>query len=390
MAKKLLIAVSALVLVSSCGSEEKAEPVSVKSVSGVKVQKAETLSVVRKDTFSGVVIPDKEVFLSPKVVGYLKEVKVKAGEVVKKGQLLAVIDSSDIRPDVDRAKAGLKEISAALREVDKALEEVEFHRAAAEANFRLAERTYKRFKKLLEAEAVSKQRFDEVEARYKAAKASLEAVKAKEAQLLEKKKELLAKKEQMEAGLRKARAFLSYTYLKSPFDGVVLQKLVDSGNLVSPQTPVFKLGSFPLKVKAFIDESYSGKIREGSTVVVKIKGKTFKGKVVEVDKSSDPVSHKFGIKVELPDTGRLIPGTYAVVEIPVLSAEEVIVPLSAVYRVGAVEYVFVVEGGVAHLRVIKTGERIGDKVVVLSGLHPGERIAVSGISSLVDGARVEG
>jgi len=389
MVKRAALALTLLLLTASCGTEEKAEPIKVKTVAGVKVEPAQVISFIRSDTFSGTVIPDKEVFLSPKVVGYLIKVNVDAGEKVKKGQVLGLIDSSDIKPDVEKAKAGLKEITAALKELDRALSEVEARKKAAEANYQLAEKTYTRFKNLLKADAVSKQKFDEVEAQYKAAKANLEAAKAKEEQILAKRKVLLAKRQQVEASLKKAEAFLSYTELRSPVDGVVLQKLVDKGNLVSPQTPVFKLGSFPLKVRAFIDDTYAGKVKRGTEVKVKVQGREYTGEVVEVDRSSDPVTHKFGVKVLVKGLNA-IPGTYAVVEIPSLKAEAVAVPKSAIYRVGAVEYVFVVKDGTAHLRIVKTGEEVGDMVIVLSGLHPGEKVAVTKVEDLVDGARVEG
>ncbi len=389
MAKRAVLALTLLLLTASCGTEEKAEPLKVKTVSGVKVEAVRVVPFTRSSTFSGTVIPDKEIYLSPKVVGYLIEVKTEAGEKVRKGQVLALTDSSDIKPDVEKAKAGLKEIDAALKELERALQEVKARKKAAEANYQLAEKTYNRFRKLFEAEAVSKQKFDEVEAQFKAAKANLEAVNAKEAQILAKKKVLLAKKQQVEASLKKAKAYLSYTELRSPANGVVLQKLMDKGNLVSPQTPVFKIGSFPLKVRAYIDDIYSGKVTVGTNVKVKVQGREFTGKVVEVDGSSDPVTHKFGVKI-LVENLNAIPGTYAVVEIPSLKGEAVAVPKSAIYRVGAVEYVFVVEDGIAHLRIIKTGEEVGNSVIVLSGLHPGEKIAVSKVEELVDGAKVEG
>ncbi len=390
MAKRGLLAAFLLFTVASCGHEEAAEPIKIKTVSGIKVEQVEVQTVDKRETFSGTVISDKNVFISPKVVGYLISVKVKAGDRVKKGQLLAVIDSSDIKPDVERAKAGLREITAALKEIDKALEEVKAHRKAAEANYSFAKRTYKRFKSLLDADAVSKQRFDEVKTKFEAAKAELEAVKAKEAQLIERKKALYAKKAQVEAELKKASAYLSYTYLKSPVDGIVLQKLVDRGNLVSPQTPVLKVGTYPLKVKAFIDNAFAGKIKVGDNVLVRIDNKEIQGKVTEIDRSADPVSHKFAIKIEIGYVEGVIPGTYAVVSLPTGEEETVVIPESAVYRVGALEYVYVVKGGTAHLRLIKTGERTDGRVVVLSGLHRGERIAVSGIDKLCDGARVEG
>jgi len=391
MARRLLVAAALLLALSSCGSEEEvAEPLKVKTVTGVKTASVQTVTLEEKETFSGTVTPDQEILLSPKVVGYLIELKATPGKTVKKGEILAVIDSSDIRPDVEKAKAGLKEIEAALKELSKAIDEVRAHRKAAEANLLLAEKTYERFKKLLEAEAVSKQKFDEVKTQYEAAKANLEVVKAKEAQLREREKALLAKKEQIEADLKKATAYLSYTYLKSPVDGIVLQKLVDSGNLVSPQSPVLKLGAYPLKVRAFIDNAYVGKIHVGDKVTVKIKGKSYTGTVSEIDRSSDPVSHKFGIKVTLPEAKGVIPGTYATVEIPVSSRKEILIPAFAIYRVGSLEYVFVIENGTAHLRFIKTGKRKGDKVTVLSGLHEGEIIAVSDVNKLCDGAKVEG
>ncbi len=389
MAKRAAIAVALLLLAASCGTGERAKPVKVKTVSGVKSEPAQVISITRSITFSGTVIPDKEVYLSPKVMGYLIKLNAKSGDRVKKGEVLGLIDSSDIKPDVEKARAGLKEIKAALNEIDKALEEVEARKRAAEANYQLAEKTFARFKKLLQAEAVSKQKFDEVSAQYQSAKANLEAVKAKEEQILAKKKVLLAKKQQVEASLRKAKAYLSYTELRSPINGIVLQRLVDKGNLVSPQTPVFKLGSFPLKVKASVDEIYAKRIRIGTPVKVRIQGREYAGRVVEVDRSSDPVTHKFGIKV-LVNGLSAIPGTYAVVEIPSLESKVVVVPKTAIYRVGAIEYVFVVKNGVASLRIVKTGETIGNKVVILSGLHPGEKVAVTKVEDLVDGARVEG
>jgi len=391
MAKRALVALTVLIALSSCGAkEEKAEPVKVKTVSGVEVKPVESIEFVRKATFSGTVIPKQEILTSPKVVGYLIEERAEAGQRVKKGQILAVIDSSDIRPDVERAKAALKEIEAAQKELDRALEEVEANKKAAEANYSFAERTYRRFKALLEGEAISKQKFDEVKTKYEAAKAQLEAVKAKEKQILEKKRELRAKREQVIASLKKAKAYLSYTYIKSPVDGIVLQKLVDKGNLVSPQTPVYKIGSLPFRVRAYIDNVYADKIRVGSEVIVKVKGESYRGKVVEVDQSADPISHKFGVKVETEKPLTAIPGTYAVVEFPSVKVETLAVPKSAIYRVGALEFVFVIENGVAHLRPVKTGESFGDMVVILSGLHKGEKIAVSKVNNLVDGARVEG
>jgi len=387
----LLLGMTVFLLLSSCGQKENAEvtPVEVKTVYGVKVAKVKSLKIEKMDTFSGTVIPNDQVMISPKVVGYLKEVRVKPGDRVRRGQILAVIESSDIRPDVEKAKAGLKEIDAALKEIEKAMDEVNALKSAAEANYELAKKTFERFKELYEANATSSQQFDEVKAKLEEAKAHLEAVKAKEAQLVERKNALLAKKEQIKADLSKAKAYLGYTYLRSPVNGIVLQKLVDKGNLVSPQTPIFAVGSYPLKVRAYIDSSYFGKVRVGDVLKVRIGNKKFRGKVSEVDKSADPVSHKFGIKIDI-GKANVIPGSYVTVEVPIKRETALTIPASALYRVGSLEYVFVIKDGKAELRLIKTGRKIGDKLIVLSGLKEGERIAVSNVENLRDGARIEG
>ncbi len=380
-----------LSLLFSCNSQEKVENLKFKTVSDVKIETVSSKQIESKSSFSGMVIPSDQIIVSPKVSGYILKINVKPGGRVKKGEVLAVIDKDVLTPELKRAIAAVKEADAGLREISSALKEVRARERAAEASFELAKRTFMRFKKLLKEEAVSKQKFDEIKAQYEIAKANLEAVKEKEKQLKAKKSQILAKREQAKAMLDKAKTYISFTYLKSPEDGVVLQKLVDEGNLVSPGVGVLKIGTYPLQVKAFVDSKYSGKLKEGDTLTVKINGKEFVGRIVEIDKDADPVSHKFGVKVELKEQEGIIPGMYATVYIPERIEKSIFVPKSAIYRVGALEYVYVIDNNnVAHLRYVKTGKVLGDRVEIVSGLHVGDRIAVSNVNSLFDGAKVEG
>ncbi len=388
MRKFLLIVPLALIV--ACGKGNAPEQIKHKTVKGVSVEKVKPLESTVKEVFSGTVICSDSIYLSPKVVGYIKEIKVKVGERVKKGEILAVLESSTIRPDVRKAKAGLKEIEHALEEIDSAKKEVEEHIKAARANLELAEKTYRRFKKLLDEEAVSKQRFDEVETAYKAAKSQYEAALAKKEEIEAKRKQLISKKEQVLADLSKASAYLAYTYLKSPVNGYVLKRMMDKGNLASPQTPVFEVGSEPLEAYVQVDESYSGRIKTGDILDVRINNRIFKGKVVEVERSADPVTHKFGVKIRILKPSNIMPGSYAEVILEKGTAKSFLVPRDAIYRVGALEYLFVVdESGIAHLRLVKTGKTVDGKVQILSGVLKGEKVAVSGIENLVDGAKIE-
>jgi multidrug efflux pump subunit AcrA (membrane-fusion protein) len=387
--KKLFAWMLIVALAFGCGKEEKGELPDFKVVEGVETFQVVEKTVEATKRFSGFVIPDKNIFLTPKIQGYLLVLKKEPGDRVKRGEVVAVIDKETIEPDVKRAKAMLKELKSALREIEEAEKEVRAIKKSALANFKLAKKTYERFKKLLKEEAVSKQKFDEVEAQYLSAKANLEAVASKEREIAEKKKQILAKQEQVLAQLQKARTYLKYAYLRSTANGVVLRKLVDEGNLVSPRTPVYEIGVYPLKVKVFVESSLAGSLRLGEKVLVKVRNLKVSGKITEIEEKADPVSHKFGVEVEIGDVP-VVPGEYAVVEIPVGKTSSLLVPKSAVFRVGALEYVFVVEGDCVHLRLIKTGKEVGDYVEVLSGLKAGEEVAISNLDQLYDGARIKG
>ena len=382
-----LILTIVLITLASCG-EKHVKSLNFKTISGVKPVKVMIGNETSYVPFFGTVISNKTIMVNPKVIGYLKSTRAKVGETVRKGQTLAVIDSSDIMPDVKRAKAGLSEINSALKEVNEALNEVKANKAAVLAKYKLASITYKRFKKLLDADAVSKQRFDEVRTRYEASRDMVKAVNAKEAQVVQKRNELLAKKRQVEAGLSKAKAFLSYTVLKSPVDGVILKRMVDVGNLVSPRVSVYEIGSYPLKVLAFVDAEFRDRIRLGETLKVSIDGKLYSGRVCEMNRSADPVSHKFGVKL-LINGKEAMPGTYAQVLIPTRSSSYILVPKSTIYNFGSLSYVFVIRNGTAHLCLVKTGKSKGNLVSIVSGLHDNDTIASSNVGKLFDGARVE-
>jgi multidrug efflux pump subunit AcrA (membrane-fusion protein) len=114
------------------------------------------------------------------------------------------------------------------------------------------------------------------------------------------------------------------------------------------------------------------------------------GKIGEIVASVDTASRAFLVKVDLPDGApELRPGTFARVLFPVGDESRLVVPANALTRFGALERVFVVERGEAHLRMITTGEQQSPWVAVLSGLTEGERVVVSPPASLRDHDGVE-
>jgi len=325
----------------------------------------------------GSVVSNNNAKVATKLMAKILKINVKEGDYVKKGQLLAVLDDSEIRQNIKEAKAGLEELSKAREEALSGLK-------AAEAGYAFAKRTYERFKNLYKENAVSKQQLEEIETKMIGAKAQVDAIKAK-------LKQLDAKEKQVKAKLKYAKIMQSYAYIKAPFDGVIIKKMNDVGDMAAPGMPIFIIGDKNLKFMSMVDESLINRVSTGDTVKVSIKtiGKEYLAKVVEKSNSIDPMSRTFTVKAKLPQDKALKPGMYGKLIIKTGEEEKILIPESAVIKWGQLDAVFVVDkDGIAHLNFIKTGEKIDGKVEVISGLKPGMEIVSSGVEKACEGCKV--
>jgi len=351
---------------SGCGESVKpgSAGVSRQVVSGVSVAEVASVPVVGTVQATGTVKAKTVSTVSSKLMGTVTSIVVREGDRVKKGALLLTIDDRDIRAKSRAAEAGRKEAASAL--------------AAAEANLKLQELTYERYKKLYEGKAVSEQEFDTVETRLKAAR--LDRDRAAQAV------------KRAEAGASEVGVYGSYARVVSPVDGVVAGKKIEVGSMAAPGIPLVTIedtSSFVLEANA--DERLAGKIHRGSTLTVTVGSlsKTFPGRVTEVVPSVEPASRSFLVKIALTGTG-LRSGLYGTVSIPVDAKEAVVVPLDAVVARGQLTGVYAVdEKGVVTYRLVRIGEAYGSKVEVLSGLTPGEKIIVEGMDKAVDGGVIK-
>lgn len=204
----------------------------------------------------------------------VSDVLVQEGDSVKKGQLLATLDTLRLSHEVARAEAQLKaqkEVLAALlagtrpEEIRKARASVE----AAEAEEKNAEVVFRRKSRLAEKDLISKQERDDAKAAADYAKAQLKA--AKEALALAvagpRKEDIAAARETLrayEAALSVAKRNLEYAHLHAPSDGVIQTRILEPGDMASPQTPAFTLAlTNPVWVRAYIPEPDMGKIGMG-------------------------------------------------------------------------------------------------------------------------------
>jgi RND family efflux transporter MFP subunit len=299
---------------------------------------------------------------------------------VAAGALLATIDDTTVRAQLSSAEGAVAEAEASREEVDRAISQ-------AEAGKALAEKTFERFRKLLEDRVVTPQEFDEVEMRRIVAVKELERTQQKRVQVS-------AKIDQARGRAAAAKAMLAWTRVTAPFAGVIVEKRADAGSMAMPGVPLFVLED-PRRhrIEAFVSETYLPFLKKGTAVQGILDadpGKPFSAVVTEIDPAIDPASRTFTVKADLP-AGRARSGQSGKVRFAAGMGTVLAIPKRAITRAGGSDGVFTVGAldNVARLTMITLGAEEGDRVEVLSGIEDGAQVALSPIDKLADGARVE-
>lgn len=346
-----------------------------KVITQVKVEEVKPETVYERYKIDGYTTSQNIANVSTKLMGKILKTNVKEGDFVKKGQVLAVVDTSEI-------KAQKQELLAALSELKAGKEEALAGKKAAQAQYEFMKTTFNRIKNLYEENAVPKQKVDEIDMKLKGTQAQLEQVNAK-------LKQLEAKEKQINAKLKQIKIMENYGYIKAPFDGYVIKKMMDVGTMAAPGMPIYVIGNKNIQFQSFIDIKYVKSIKVGDKLPVFIDalGKTVEGIVVEKNKNSNPMNNSFSIKIDIPD--EIGTGFYGRSFIKVKKVEKILIPLTAVDRKNNITAVFTVdEKGIVHLTPVDLGEKINGKVEVKSGLEKGQKIIVKGIEKACDGCRV--
>ncbi len=377
---KVLLLISFLTvlsLLSDCGSNKPAGGETAGIVSGVRIETVSPAPVPQMYEAVGTVRSANVSVLNAQMGGTVGEIRVKSGDRVRKGQLLAVLDDRSPRAQVEAAQAGVEEATQGLEEVEQALQ-------AAAADRHFAEATFTRYQALLQKNSLSREEYDGAEARYKAALANERALEAK-------KKEIQARSQQARAQKSSAETMLSYSRIVAPGDGVVTQRSVDAGTVVMPGMSLMVVEETAhYRLEASLPEELFAKVRVGEeTAVATARGK-IQGRVAEVVPVADPGSRTFLVKVDLPSNCSCQSGEYATALFPVEQTRMMSIPRVALVEHGELEGVYVVNSrGSVEYRLIKAGKSWGERIEVLSGLNEGDHVAVTQVEQLRDGVRVE-
>ena len=377
---KILIPLApAALLLSGCGShtpEKKAAPQG--PAIQVSLQEARSERVAGVYEATGTVRARSTSVLSARIMGYIRDIRAQVGDTVRAGQTVAVIDAKEIDDAVAQAKAGVAEARAAVPEVDNAI-------AAAQAQLDLANSTMKRMKSLYDQKSITSQEFDEVQARQRMAVANHQMALAKRTQLS-------SKISQAESGLAQVAVNKTYTEVKAPFTGIVVERKAEPGMLASPGMPILVIeqaGAY--RLEAAVEESRISSVKAGSKVIVRLDslGRDIEARVSEIVPAMDPVSRTFTARIDLPSSPLIRSGLFARALFPAGEKDALTVPATAVRDQGQVQSVFVADNGFARVRLVKTGARAESAVEVLSGLSPGDRVVANPPAALTDGSKIE-
>jgi len=363
-----------LLTIISCSSQDKEEY--KYSPPKVKVRSYE-VAYFQKDTlrvFPGTVISKETSLITAKVTGYIKKINFKTGDIFKKGDILVEIDSKELNQKVEFATYNLQEAENGLKQAEIALEIAQSNYSKALSQYDLLEKTYIRYKNLYETESVSKHEFDEIVAKYNVAKEEKNIAHKQMSLAEEKVLQAALKRNQAKALLEEAYIFLNYTKLKAPYDGVVLEKLSDIGNIASFQGPILKVGTLENEILVNVPESFFKQVKIEDEVLIDIPSlnKSFITRVTEISPDVSRDSRTFNVK--LKESAELVSGMYVLAQFKGEKVQKILIPKDFLSKRGQMEYVFVNIDNVSEMRMVKTGKVDNEFVEILSGLNPGERI----------------
>ncbi|HUO17162.1 MAG TPA: efflux RND transporter periplasmic adaptor subunit [Verrucomicrobiae bacterium] len=353
-------------MLSGCSVERQSVSPAPETVSNISVVSAQTANIPDVVEAVGTLRAVETSQLAAQMMGNIVEIRVREGDRVQRGQVLAVIDEAQPRAGLERAMAG---DLAAQQEV-----------SAAESDFTLADATFKRYQMLYDRKSVSPQEFDEIKARYQAAQARREMARAGEAQA--------------KAVLRQARTALSYTHVVAPFNGLVTEKKADVGVLASPGMPIFTVeDSRGYRLEATVNESDLHYVRQGERVPVIVDAlgdRGIAGKVIEIVPAADPGSRSFLVKVQLPSDPALRSGMFGRAQFARGERTALVVPRTAIVERGQLQGIYVLDQNrIAGLRYITLGKPSAAQIEVLAGLQAGETLIVDPGSRELSGKKIE-
>jgi len=387
-------------------------------------------SMARSNSEPGTVKAFEYADLLAKVSGYLEQQNVDIGDTVKAGQLLAKISAPEFVQAVDQAKAEVRQADAQVKlmeagivraraDVDAAQaniveKQADLRRATAYLAYRQIQ--YERISHLYNEKAIEEKLVDEnrkerdaaleaesaAKAAISTAQAELAAKKAKVAEAQAELANAQAKVQVAAAALEKAKVFVSYLEIRSPYNGIVTKRSFHVGDFIRTaeqggETPMLVVARTDLmRVEMKMPERYVPYTDAGDTALVELDalaGKQFHGKVCRIANSLDPVDRTMRVEVDLKNTSNeLRDGMFGRVTVYLTkSTKELSVPSTSLINDAEAKgaTVYIVREGRAQRVPVKVGRDNGVRAEILSGLQPNDLVVRHPTSDLLPDEPVE-
>jgi len=289
---------------------------------------------------AGTIRAKVETVISPIITAKISTISVRAGDEVKRGEVLAELDSRELEARVGQARQAV---------------------VAAKAKLALAEKDSERLQRIYRAEpgAISKSDMDRVQASLRTARAQLVGSQRQEDE---------------------AKTALSYSTLAAPISGRIVERYADPGDTARQGQALLRMyDPDTLRLEASVRESVASKLTRGQSLKARVDAldEVFQAEVEEIVPSADPGSRSFLVKVGLKGSSGLYPGMFGRLLIPIGQTKKIYIPLKAVTQVGQLHFVIVKTERGDVRRYVRLGARADpDRVQVISGLSAGEKILV--------------
>jgi membrane fusion protein (multidrug efflux system) len=338
-----MLALLPLSVLIACGGGSEADSSEPEVVPAERVAHVRSLEVQPEEVtdlaiLSADLLPLRRATLAAEVPGRVEQLTVDVGDRVGKGQILVRIDTRALRQQIAEAEA------LHVQAVDR---------------FERAERLY-------EKRSITKEQH-------------IDAV---------------AGRDVAEARLKSAQLALAKSEVKAPWSGSVAAKRVEVGDYASPGLPLVELVAVNrLKVRAAASAADVPYLSIGEPVTVRVDvfpGEEWQGKVVRLGAELDSDTRTLVVEAEIDNSeGRLRPGLFGRLEVPRrVLPEAMLVPLASVVDYESEKILYVVSDGIAQRRSVVLGPTVGQRVVITTGLEPGDHVVVGGQQQVADGQKV--
>ncbi len=392
---RLLISTLALLLsLAGCSRQQEQKKVEAAAAAEpipVRTAVAEMRLVERSIPVTGALFPDESVTVSAEVAGRVSAIYFDFGQVVRKGQVIAELDKRELSLQLERARASLNQALARVGltpKQEEATPESTPSIRQAQAQLEDARFKFENAQRLFKTGDISKERFTELEKAYTSQQAVYEATR-------DELRTQLASIDALRAEVRLAEKRLDDATVRAPFDGSVAQKHVSPGQYTKDNTPIVTLvKTSPMRLRLEVPETATANLRLGTSLTFTTDaalGIEFHATVRELNPSLDPKSRSLTAEARLQENdNRLRPGMFVQVRlITDKQAHVVAVPKEALFTVAGLTKVFTVNGGRIKEHKLVPGSDLGGWIEVPGDqVRPGDRVAVSRLTQLVNGTQV--